>query len=452
MLILYGLVLLGLGMVLFLSRNWEASKECKYFRQSGKMISDCCGRMHLHISPRTASCLLLILLLGNSLGILLSWKDQMAVKEITELSRNEDEEYELTVEGKREDGSIQEFTFDIPEKSYSKKQIRKWFDQTEKKLPDLILGENKSLDHVEYPLQLVENISGLPVEISWTSEDSQIIDWEGELGDAISKEGESVELYAQITCQEESRDFSILVKAYPISATDGGGWLQAVKDSFYTLNKDTKKEKLYFPDKVLGEEISWYLPSENRGSQMMLLLLLFTVVLLLWKRQESDNEKKERMDRLLMDYPELIQKFTLLLNAGLNSRRTVARIAVDYHNRKKEGGEKFVKRPAFEEMERIYWEMEQGISEETAYENFGMRCGLSMYRNFSTLLIQNLRKGNSEILQLLEREAVEAGENRKRRARVLGEKAGTKLLFPMILMLMIVFVIVLFPAWTSFSL
>ena len=51
---------------------------------------------------------------------------------------------------------------------------------------------------------------------------------------------------------------------------------------------------------------------------------------------------------------------------------------------------------------------------------------------------------------MLERESQEAFENRKRRAKILGEQAGTKLLAPMMLMLVIVFVILLYPAGSSF--
>ena len=90
------------------------------------------------------------------------------------------------------------------------------------------------------------------------------------------------------------------------------------------------------------------------------------------------------------------------------------------------------------------------MPEAEAYERMGRRCGLSVYKTFATLLVQNLRKGNREILDMLERESQEAFENRKRRAKILGEQAGTKLLAPMMLMLVIVFVILLYPAGSSF--
>ena len=50
---------------------------------------------------------------------------------------------------------------------------------------------------------------------------------------------------------------------------------------------------------------------------------------------------------------------------------------------------------------------------------------------------------------MLKLEAIQAFEERKARAKRLGEEAGTKLLLPMFLMLAIVLVIVIVPAFLS---
>ncbi len=52
--------------------------------------------------------------------------------------------------------------------------------------------------------------------------------------------------------------------------------------------------------------------------------------------------------------------------------------------------------------------------------------------------------------EMLEKESVEAWDDRKRKAKVQGETATTKLLFPMILMLGVVMAIVMLPACLSF--
>ena len=73
------------------------------------------------------------------------------------------------------------------------------------------------------------------------------------------------------------------------------------------------------------------------------------------------------------------------------------------------------------------------------------------YRKFGTLLSQNLRKGSKGLTDLLGREAEEAFEERKNLAKKLGEEAGTKLVIPLFLMLIIVFAIVIVPAFFSIS-
>jgi len=52
---------------------------------------------------------------------------------------------------------------------------------------------------------------------------------------------------------------------------------------------------------------------------------------------------------------------------------------------------------------------------------------------------------------MLEKESLEAFEERKNMAKRLGEEAGIKLLAPMAIMLIIVMIIVIVPAMLSFQ-
>lgn len=94
-------------------------------------------------------------------------------------------------------------------------------------------------------------------------------------------------------------------------------------------------------------------------------------------------------------------------------------------------------------------ELQNGVSEGRAYENFGLRCRLPCYLKLSALLEQNLKKGNKGLTQMLQAEVTEAFEQRKELAREQGEKASTRLLFPMVLMLAVVMLLVLIPAGMS---
>lgn len=75
---------------------------------------------------------------------------------------------------------------------------------------------------------------------------------------------------------------------------------------------------------------------------------------------------------------------------------------------------------------------------------------MQAYIKLSTLLSQNLRKGSNELMKMLHQEVAEAFEQRKNLAKKLGEEAGTKLLVPMMIMLCVVMVIIMVPAYFSF--
>ena len=60
-------------------------------------------------------------------------------------------------------------------------------------------------------------------------------------------------------------------------------------------------------------------------------------------------------------------------------------------------------------------------------------------------------EGIGKITDMLAKEAEQAQRLRRQQAQILGEQASTRLLFPMILMLLVVFVILLVPAWLTFA-
>ena len=179
------------------------------------------------------------------------------------------------------------------------------------------------------------------------------------------------------------------------------------------------------------------------GGFLAAIFLAAAFVMIVIIAREEQKARTKRYEELMMDYPGLIMKFTLLVQAGMTVRNTFRKMASDYKNKNE-------KRIAYEELVTACHEMESGISEMEAYRRFGERCGHVKYKTFATLLIQNLQKGSRHMGEMLEKESVEAWDDRKRKAKVQGEAATTKLLFPMILMLGVVMAIVMLPACLSF--
>ena len=156
---------------------------------------------------------------------------------------------------------------------------------------------------------------------------------------------------------------------------------------------------------------------------------------------------KCKKQQMLQDYPEIISKLALLLGAGMSLRRAIEKITQDY----KKYYVKKEPRIAYEVFADTCKELKCGITEKEAYEKIGDRCDLLQYRTLSLLLVQHLQKGNRSMERILEEEVKKAQELRMQQAKILGEQASAKLLFPMTLMLIDVFIILIVPAWISFS-
>ncbi|CBL21834.1 MULTISPECIES: type II secretion system F family protein [Blautia] len=201
----------------------------------------------------------------------------------------------------------------------------------------------------------------------------------------------------------------------------------------------------YLPDQWDGQKLIWQKSGDQTGSLLASLAFFAAFVVMLKKAKEQQEEMAKRAEQLLMDYPSLIMKFTLLIQAGMTARKVFQKMSADYmRNRSKTG------RYAYEAITIMCHEMDSGVAEMEAYRRFGERCGQMKYKTFSTILIQNLQKGSHRMADLLEKEALEAWDERKRKARVLGETAATKLLVPMIMMLAVVMAIIMIPAFLSF--
>ena len=269
----------------------------------------------------------------------------------------------------------------------------------------------------------------------------------------IEKENVFSEQHFQVTVgEEESGEVALQVPQRASESEEETqtekeeSWQQRLKDMVALYNREKNDPDYYYlPEEWEGNPLSWEYPADHSGTLFAALSLFAAVVVMIWKAREEEENRKKRYEELLLDYPGLIMEFTLLVQAGMTVRKVFQKMAMDYKNK-----EKKKKRIAYEEILVTCFEMESGISEAEAYRRFGERCGQIKYKTFATLLIQNLQKGSRHMADLLEAESMEAWDERKRNARVLGEAASTKLLFPMILMLGVVMALIMIPAFLSF--
>lgn len=83
------------------------------------------------------------------------------------------------------------------------------------------------------------------------------------------------------------------------------------------------------------------------------------------------------------------------------------------------------------------------------YEQLGRRLELPEYYQLLQHISQHIRMGTKDLRNLMEQEMQQVLEKRRELAKKKGEEASTKLLFPMILLLVLVMVMIVYPAWVG---
>ena len=101
------------------------------------------------------------------------------------------------------------------------------------------------------------------------------------------------------------------------------------------------------------------------------------------------------------------------------------------------------------ELEYAMHQLDTGSEESWVYEQLGRRLELPEYYQLLQHISQYIRMGTKDLRNLMEQEMQQALEKRRELAKKKGEEASTKLLFPMILLLVLVMVMIVYPAWVG---
>lgn len=329
---------------------------------------------------------------------------------------------------------------------YGEDEVEQIFDQIISRLPDMIKGENESMSAVRIDLVLPSDFPEYGVQISWRSENPDILDSFGRIRtDDCPEEGEEVILKAKLIHGAYEREAVFPAWIYPKILTSeeklSDMICQRLQEEDY---KNTTKKEVALPEEYEGKQLKYREKQDKDYHFFLVLGPLAAWLLYVRDKKEEDERKKKRNQKLLLDYADVVYQLMVFIGAGLTVGQAWERIVMNYKARRKEN--RCREQPAYEEMAAALGEMQCGQSEGKAIMEFGKRCGLPSYLKLTTLLEQNRRTGTKNLQQVLEQEMITAWEQQKNVARRMGEEAGTKLLLPLFLMLFVVMVLVMVPA------
>ncbi|MGN6711339.1 hypothetical protein [Anaerocolumna jejuensis] len=340
-----------------------------------------------------------------------------------------------------------ELNVPISAESLTGEEIEKEFDKAIAYLDKNALQNNKSAELVYSSLEFPKRIPDTKIKVNWSSSDMEILENDGTVHNEELEGKKLIEVTAKLSLQDRSMTFTRAYMVQPKIYTKEEKAVKELEDTLKEEDKTSRDQKRFnLPGSISGYAVSWQEKKDSMAIKLFLLGLVAAGFSIPLTNREVSQKAEKRKRELLLDYPEIINKFLLLVNAGMSISNAWVKITEDY--RKKNGD----KRYAFEEMEFTVKELKMGVSESTAYEQFGRRIKLMPYLRFSTLLTQNIQKGSPDFIRILEEETLKAFEERKEAAKKAGEEAGTKLLIPMVIMLVLVMAIILVPALSSFQL
>lgn len=435
---------------------WEKRGRNREYVEAIEVGADV-GKAKLRFLSRLLSKVILFLFLSCVFSLVLAGKKQKAdLLDGNRIERPVDggnqKVVNLHLEAQEEARHLEkDLVLRVEGKKLTQEEFIEKVEEMKQMLPQKFLGENPSADHVSRKMDFFETIPGTLINVSFKTGVNSPVQSDGTiLSDAVSKQGEDTTITVVFTYEDFKEESDYTVRVYP----EEKSWSESMEGELDRAIENAQeasqeKEELKLPEQIGGARIRYEEKAENKAAVILGAGFLAAGILALSARQTLQKQMEKRELELRMDYPEIMGKFTLLLGAGMTMKGAWMKIVSDYLAKRESGeGEK---RYAYEEMLVTCREMENGVTEGNAYDNFGRRVKLLPYLKFTTLLVQNMRKGSKGMAQILEYEASEAYEERKEVAKRIGEKAGTKLLVPMVIMMTLVFALIMIPAFLSFS-
>jgi tight adherence protein C len=165
-------------------------------------------------------------------------------------------------------------------------------------------------------------------------------------------------------------------------------------------------------------------------------LVMAVLVPIVINKQLDDKIKKKKED-IIIELPEFVSKVILLANAGSNIEKAIVRTV----SQRKDVNE----HPLYRELKEVVSGINNNGNFVEIMEQFNKRCGVQEVSVLTSTILLNYKRG-SELIISLRHLSRELWDKRKTVAKIRGEQASTKLVFPMVIIFIVVLVIIAYPA------
>lgn len=376
-------------------------------------------------------------------------QNPMQIKRAASNREKKSYDYDLTIEGLVKNHP---YKLEIEPKEYTTEEIDSLFAKVKEDIDKEFLGNNEDPNHISENLFLRDEYLDGQVSVEWTSNPYGVILSHGEIDpyrlqkylDRANTEGLTVKLQGIMTIssmKNEKLDYEKELVLYQKFDDLESAMIQIEEQ----VEEQRSNDLVTLPQEVGEKKITWNRKRNHYTIKVVLFLLVIGILLRLRKREVQREERKEREKLMLIDYPDILGKFTVFVGTGMTISQALNKI-VELNQIKEKKKRKSINRPAYEELKYTMYQIAEGESERSAYQKFADRVALADYRRFVRILLQQKEKGGSAFLSDLTYEMESAYRSRRTYTKKLAEEAGSKLLLPMMLLFMVVLAVVIAPA------
>lgn len=333
----------------------------------------------------------------------------------------------------------------IPEQKYTKAKETELVAAAKKEIEETFCGQNDSFEKIVEDPQIFESYQNGAVSADWIFSDDEIISEEGKIyQQAMKRSKVEIEALVLLSCGDTEDSFRFSFQVIPRKKSRQDELAMKIQEHI-ALQEETEAF-VTLPDSIDGQNIKWREVKSFQSVELLGLGFLAAMAAAYAAKEKKEKKLQKRKRKLLLSYPEFVSKLSLLLGAGMTISGALRKMNQMYLKRKKAGGRE---ETVYEELNQMICELDNGMGELRAYQRFSDSCNLQPYRKLVSLLISGQKIGNYKLMEQLNEEADRVFLERKNTARRLGEEAGTKMLLPMMMMLIIVMGIVVIPAFLS---
>ncbi len=308
----------------------------------------------------------------------------------------------------------------------------------------IILGENTSMNYVSKDLIFNKEPFDDEVFASYTSSNENLLSNNGILRKDNMNIGDSYEVSVLVTLEYENVSLPITLNFVLTREAI------SIKEDMDIIGERIKKgESSYILPSKLTEnknEIIWYRASS--GVKWYKILASFFIIFAAsyyFFQQSLEEKKEERKRKILVDFPDFIGKIILLLKVGFTIKKSLVVICDQYEKNKTHT------KPLYEELSIMLKSLENGVSFEAALLSFSKRCENKEINAMTGILMHSSKLGSSMLVVTLQQLGKEAWDLRVNNAKMIGEKASTRLLLPLGISFLAVILIIMSPVMMSMN-